>query len=286
MKFKSPVTDIIRHRKSVRTFNSNGLSTDQINQLKALLQANLNAPFGNTVYFSLVDKQRVQETEKVKIGTYGFISGAQYYIVGQVLNTNPMACIDYGYLLEAIILYITEMGLGTCWLGGTFNRSDFLGILKQDDQYIIPAITPVGVSSQKQSRRERIIRWGAGSDNRKNSSDLFFNQSPGTPLTESEADVYSLPLEMVRLAPSASNKQPWRIVKSGDDFHFYLSRTKGYNKLFGGVDLQKVDMGIAMLHFEYTCNQLNVAGKWVVQTDTPPLIQDLEYCFTWVPGKY
>ena len=32
------------------------------------------------------------------------------------------------------------------------------------------------------------------------------------PLTEEEAGDYQFPLEMLRLAPSAVNKQPWRVV--------------------------------------------------------------------------
>jgi len=60
---------------------------------------------------------------------------------------------------------------------------------------------------------------------------------------------------MVRIAPSASNKQPWRIVKIEGAWHFFLERTKGYGdgiifKLLKLADIQRLDMGIAMCHFE------------------------------------
>jgi nitroreductase len=51
------------------------------------------------------------------------------------------------------------------------------------------------------------------------------------------------------MAPSASNKQPWRIIVNDKSFSFYLKRTIGYGKFTPGNDLQLVDMGIALAHF-------------------------------------
>ena len=53
---------------------------------------------------------------------------------------------------------------------------------------------------------------------------------------------------MVRWAPSAVNKQSWRIIVSDHDFHFYEKRSKGYFSEQTG-DLQKIDVGIALCHF-------------------------------------
>ena len=53
---------------------------------------------------------------------------------------------------------------------------------------------------------------------------------------------------MVRWAPSAVNKQPWRIIAEGNKYHFYEKKDKGYNSEKTG-DLQKIDVGIALCHF-------------------------------------
>ena len=56
-------------------------------------------------------------------------------------------------------------------------------------------------------------------------------------------------MECVRMAPSAVNKQPWRVVVCGDKAHFYEKRSKGY-VAENGWDLQKIDLGIALCHFD------------------------------------
>lgn len=56
---------------------------------------------------------------------------------------------------------------------------------------------------------------------------------------------------MARLAPSAVNKQPWRIVVADNKAHFYLKRSKGFGHE-GKLDMQMIDMGIALCHFALT----------------------------------
>ena len=84
------------------------------------------------------------------------------------------------------------------------------------------------------------------------------------------------PLEMVRLSPSAVNKQPWRVVVSDNTVHFYLKRSKNFS---GGsaLDMQKVDMGIALCHFALTAKENNL-NLILVQED-PKLTSspELEY---------
>jgi len=65
-------------------------------------------------------------------------------------------------------------------------------------------------------------------------------------------------LEMVWLGPSASNKQPWRVLKANEVLHFYLQYTASYEKM--PYDIQRCDMGIAMAHFELTMDELGVGG--------------------------
>jgi hypothetical protein len=103
-----------------------------------------------------------------------------------------------------------------------------------------------------------------------------------------DAGEYAASLEALRWGPSASNKQPWRIVRINNAFHFYLTRTKGYGKesllftLLRLADLQRVDMGIAMCHFELTARELNLAGRWTVrEPDIAKPGDSTEYIVSW-----
>ena len=90
------------------------------------------------------------------------------------------------------------------------------------------------------------------------------------------------------MGPSATNKQPWRIVRRGADWHFYLLRTKGYGKgspffkLLRIADLQRVDLGIAMCHFELVAREAGADGRWIVEDPGLALPgPGIEYTATW-----
>jgi nitroreductase len=278
MKFEKSVLEIIKERQSRRNFVNIDLPADHLKKINDILRYYTTGPFGNHVAFSLIEKKFAEVNHKVKLGTYGFITGAHYFIAGKVTD-GDYANEDYGYLLESIILHLTSMDLGTCWLGGTFKRSDFFEILKSDANQVIPAITPVGIPSESRSVKENVIRWGAGSDNRKKPVELFITDSDQ--LSQEIAGLYELPLEMVRLAPSASNKQPWRIRISPGVLNFYLKRTPGYKKVSSRVDLQKTDMGIAMSHFELACRELKLKGEWSIGNGGSAASESGEYLVSW-----
>ena len=78
---------------------------------------------------------------------------------------------------------------------------------------------------------------------------FFFDGSFDKPLSGTEHKEIADLIEMVRWAPSAVNKQPWRIVRETDSlYHFYEKKDKGYVSDSTG-DLQKIDVGIALCHF-------------------------------------
>ena len=280
MKFETSVIELIKKRRSRRSFINKDFDGTQTEKIHAILQSYTEGPFGNRVRFRLIEKKVAKENNKVRLGTYGFIKGARYFIAGQVRNHEHVNE-DYGYLLETIILHLTALDLGTCWLGGTFSRRDFSEILNTGSDTIIPAVTPVGFPAVKAPIHENIIRWGAKADSRKKWEELFFTDSFANPLTKEDAGIYAVPLEMLRLAPSASNKQPWRIIKTADAFHFYLERTAGYNRIGKGIDLQNIDMGIAMSHFELACRELDIKGSWANIKPEIAIPETAEYCISW-----
>ena len=148
------------------------------------------------------------------------------------------------------------------------------------------AIAALGYSYENKSLFDRMIRFTIKAGTRKPWDELFYKGDFSTPLGK-DVNKYSDVFEMTRLAPSAGNLQPWRIVKDKNRqaYHFYLERKKGYDKLIAHrnrADLQRIDMGIAMCHFDLTAKEMDFAGKWEIadpeieSTDTPR-----EYVATW-----
>ena len=111
----------------------------------------------------------------------------------------------------------------------------------------MPCVSPLGYPAAKRSVRESMMRRGAGADSRMSADRLFFDGAWGVALQTADPSLAEL-LELVRWAPSAVNRQPWRIVAADGAFHFYEKRDRGYVSDKTG-DLQKVDLGIALCHF-------------------------------------
>lgn len=258
-----PVNEIIKERDSIRKYKLEELRADQLTEVFEILTTENEGPFGNLCRFWLIDSETFRH-EPVKLGTYGFLSGIRYLVAGAVVKEARMSMEDYGYVLEKKILKFTRMGLGTCWIGGTFRRSEYAKTTSMTEGEVIPAITPIGVPAEKRGVRERIIKLFARSKTRKEWSALFFDKDPTHPLSPEAAGVFANALEMVRLAPSANNAQPWRMIKEGKQFHFFVARNKLVKDTYKLVDLQRIDMGIALAHFELGLLSEGISGAYEI----------------------
>jgi hypothetical protein len=198
-----------------------------------------------------------------------------------VTKNDPKNLEDYGYILESKILHFTQMGLGTCWIGGSLRRSEFAKTIALKEDEVLPSITPIGYSKDGYNFRDNLIRVVAGSEHRKPWKELFFEEDFSRPITEEDAGSFARVLEMVRLAPSASNKQPWRIVRQGNLFHFFLFRKDPEREHTPGIDLQRIDMGIAFCHFELSAQELGLQGKWLINKPGIVLDAGMGYCASW-----
>jgi len=283
------ITRLVRERRSCRKYLEKPLGEGVRRSLETFLAANRSGPFGGRARFALVAATAVDRTALKGLGTYGFIDGASAFIVGAI-DTGPKDLEDYGYLMEYAILLATDLGLGSCWLGGTFSKSSFARKIALAGDELMPAVAAVGYAADGSYSKDRIRRM-AGSNARRPPQELFFDAAFGAPLPPAAAGTYAEALELVRWAPSASNRQPWRIVRTPSGWHFYLARTKNYGKgtlLFAALrlaDLQRVDMGIAMCHFELAAREAGLAGAWVIEDPGIAAPRSgVEYTATWCPA--
>jgi hypothetical protein len=252
----------IKNRKSVRTYEDRHLEPEVKQTLESFLKSNKTGPFGNTARFELIDLSGAGQEELKQLASYGNIKGPKYFMAGVIKKAGSFV-LDYGYLLEKNILAATSLGLGTCWVGGTFSRAGFLEKINASSGEVVPAIVTLGYAAKHRDVADTATRVFVGADTRKHWKDIFFDGSIAKPLTEESAGRFKIPLLGLRLAPSASNKQPWRIIKDGDKLHLFLERTPGYWRE-PLEDIQLMDMGIAMCNFDVAAEEAGVKGMWKI----------------------
>jgi nitroreductase len=260
------IIEIIKQRKSVRSFDGTPLRSDHVADVQQSIKQ-LTSPFDAKVRINLLNVDVGQTA--VRLGTYGIISGTNSFLT-LVIDNSPLADIAGGYVFEEVILHCTALGLGTCWLGGTIRRSDFVKQLQLTESEKLIAVAPIGYKKEKRRAIESVMRYVVSSDHRKPFGNLFFQNNFNTPLNETDAGAYLIPLQMLRLAPSASNQQPWRVIKQGDTLHFYHHT----------APFSINDLGIALCHFELSCKELHLEGKYQVIKDIPSTNKD-KYIISW-----
>lgn len=233
-------SDIIRKRRSVRTFDGKALSPAQADAVLEFAKSATN-PYDVPIEWKLLDAERDGLRSPVIVGTNLWIAGK--------IKRVPHAAEAFGYSFEKAVLFAEEMGVGTTWIAGTMNRSAFERAMAVAEDEVLPCVSPLGRPAKKMSFRESMMRKGIKANTRKEFDEICFDGDLTTPLSPEKAGKLRLPLEMVRLAPSAVNRQPWRIVVQGDKVHFYQKSDKRFVAA-DGWDIQRIDMGIALCHFE------------------------------------
>jgi hypothetical protein len=118
---------------------------------------------------------------------------------------------------------------------------------------------------------------------RRSPGELFFLDSFSHSFDPVSDNKYAKAFEMVRIAPSSGNLQPWRAVVAGDEVHFFSDFSDSYGGIIRG-SLKWVDIGIAMCHFELALWEQGIKGSWKIKEpeniDAP---QPVKYVATWVP---
>ncbi|MFP5111948.1 nitroreductase family protein [Bacillaceae bacterium C204] len=284
MIFKKSVIETMQKRQSIRTYETQKITTDHLKEINDYFneENNLIGPFGKKGQIELVEVTNNVTDKGIKLGTYGFIKNPSAYIIG-ITENNQYSLVDFAYTFQKLILFLTELGIGTCWMGGTFNRNSFEKEIQLDERRFIPCITPIGYPKQKQRVFDKAVRLVVKADNKKSWDKLFYDANFERTLTKENAGLLEVPIDMVRLGPSASNKQPWRLVVSDDRkvCHFHIEHTPNYSTKLG-YDMQLLDIGIAMCQFDLACQELNIKGNWTVEEPKINLLNEqTEYIVSW-----
>lgn len=251
-------------RKSIRSFNGKPLSPEMVEELQKAIDNSYTLFGGNvTIRLKSFDIDR-----DFKPSTYGVIKGAaDFFLMG--IGEGEASDLTAGFRFEQVVLKAWQMGLGTCWIAGTYKGSQF------DQREIWPEgeslkiICPVGVAA-KPRMMEKMMRLTIGADNRKPFSTLFFEEDFGRSLKEDSK--FGEALRMMRLAPSSTNSQPWRALVEGDKVIFYYKPK---------YPITLIDMGIGICHFYETEKFRGYDGTFSKDSAFPAPPDDWKYLITY-----
>lgn len=271
------VKKTVKERYSVRTYEKTPVE-DELKEKILKYADTLQNPFGPKIRFRFIEKNLSENGEK--LGTYGFIKGADLFL-GAAVSKEKCAQEALGYDFEQLILYITSLGLGTCWLGGTFNKEAFANemALAENEQFSI--VTPVGYPAKNPRFSEKIFRKSLDADNRLEWNEMFFRNDLQTPLSKEEAGEYTFALDMLRLSPSAKNKQPWKVVFDGNAFHF-IQLYAHENNDGSGTEMHRIDIGIALSHFHLAAIEKGLNGRFEKCNIGFDIGEDNAYITSWI----
>lgn len=269
------IIEIIKKRKSCRTYSNVALTPADKKNLESFIREDSKGFENEIVNFKIIEKNNDDKQMKLD---YGMIKGHNTYILGTA-KSRAASRVNYAYHMEKVVLKATEMNLSTCWIGA-FD-STYFNEVSVEDGFDIPSIVIVGYSEDKPTYQDKFLRFSVKASKRQDWDKMFFNYKLKTPLIPEYVKKYSDSLEMVRLAPSSGNTQPWRVFfnETMNEFHFYKKVISKRYELSGVHD---IDMGIALCHFELASLQNGLSGSWIKNAkDTVNSIDDLQYIMTW-----
>jgi len=233
-------------RVSRRTFDSSPASAQALDAIAETCEG--FRPFGDARVV-LVTEPTVDVFTGI-LGGYGKIVGAPH-VLAVIVNADTQAAHAHaGYAGQAAILEATTQGLASCWIGGFFDPKKARRLVALSEAEAIVAVVPIGHATDQFSRTERAMRAMAHSRNRKPLEDI----APGNEQWPQWARAAA---ECARVAPSAINRQPWRLRYDGASL--VISRD---NILESPRVTKALDCGIAMLHAELGALGAGDVGTW------------------------
>ncbi|MGA2545935.1 MAG: nitroreductase family protein [Rectinemataceae bacterium] len=267
--YSKPATELIRERYSCRVFESERLQADKVGELMRFVDALGPGPRGGKPRFELIAASPEDPSALRGLGTYGFIQNPSAFLA--VARPAELDLVDLGWATELVVLKATELGIGSCWLGGTFNRSRFAKAAKVGRGERLAIVVALGLEAP--GARDAAIRHVIAGKSRKAWAEIFFDGSLERPIAGPvELNPLALDpgwaevLEAFRLSPSGSNKQPWALVRGPRGWELFLRRRHGYGsdlaRLAGVADVRMNDMGIAMAHLALAAREKGIAGEW------------------------
>lgn len=224
----------MERRCSRRSFTAQPIAETQVKVLEEKI-AGYNAETGLHMQLVLNDPD-VFKGFRV---TYGMFRGVRNYIalVGKKDDADRME--KEGYYGEKLVLLATEMGLSTCWIGTSYDKTKCTCSVADDEE--LDLVIAIGYGEEKQGFKENMMKNMLARGAK--AMDALME------VTGEQPEWFSEGMRAVMMAPTARNSRP---------FVFSCHNAVVSVRANGPAERVMVDIGIVKLHFELGAG----GGKW------------------------
>lgn len=229
--------ETIFRRKSIRDFDMEPLSETILAQIREFASKAVPLDGGIRYEFSILCEADIRKPFSIK---------APYYIS---ICSEPKGnyLMNAGFLLQQIDLYLSSIGLGSCWQGMVKPLKEAPRSEGMDFVSMLAFGKPA----------EPVYRENVSEFRRKTLEEI------------SEVTGGETLLEPVRLAPSATNGQPWYF--SGTAHKILVSRKKlNFIKAAIFDRLNQIDVGIALCHLTLSCQHMGKKASFCFYKEKVP----------------
>ena len=221
------IRDAIDVRTSRRSYLEQDLTTSQLEKMNKLINQ-FNKIGGFKIQLVTNDGKAFKGFSR----SYGMFKGVCHYFVFIADTSDLHADEKIGYYGQLLVLHATTLGLGTCWVGGTFSKSKTPVTLSNNER--IACLITIGMTPEENTKKEKFIH--KLTHRKSKTAEQMYHSDTAVPKWFHDG------MLAVTKAPSAMNQQPVCFTYQNKKTTAMLLPNK---KHF--VDM---DLGIAKLHFE------------------------------------
>lgn len=234
---KTPL-EILQSRHSVRSFTLQPIPQDILNRLKATVTMINTHQHGLKFQLIMNDPEPFKSFSR----SYGSFTDPTHYLAAVVDTSVENVYERAGYFAQQFAIKAVEAGLGTCFVGGTYNPDRVKAQLRAGEKVLFIVLFGYPLGKEKLLARLTV----KFAHRKKRSFADFFEPADQLAQALTLFPDLRLGLEAIACAPSALNRQPVRVflIGSGGD-------VVPCAKVAEPDQGKLIDLGIAKFNFNF-----------------------------------
>lgn len=249
--------DAIFYRKSIRKYSNKRIKKELLDEVKNICSDINYLNKDLSIKAHVIDRGHLVH---FLMGKDCKVKAPHYIIVTS--NKGEDYLQDIGFAMEEVVLKLTTLGIATCWLECNIKRDDILEFvdLETKTEDLNNEENQVEDIEKEENLEEpySIIAFGYPEE-----SEKLFRSNKNADRKGIKHICKKLDknleqiVDVIKLAPSMKNSQPWILYNKENNIHFYEEKQKKNLK-----ETNKISMGIALKHFDIACKKFNLQTNY------------------------